>query len=74
MTLSAVTTVGKINLNPGRPTLDATHLDALCDLYLEDAARRVLPVTLQGYTYALALFRRWWQFVAPGLDLAIDPP
>jgi integrase len=60
--------MGSINLSPGRPALDATHLDALCELYLEDAARRVLPVTLQGYSYALGVFRHWWADVGPQMN------
>lgn len=55
----------RINLNPGRPALDARELDALLDLYLDDVAMRKSQRTTHDYAYALSLFRAWWQRQGP---------
>lgn len=57
----------QIDLNPARPALHARELDALLALYLEDVALRKNERTARDYTYALSLFRDWWQANGPRL-------
>jgi len=48
-----------------RPTLDARHLDALIEHYLQDVDRRSDPKTARGYGHKLRHFREWWRRAGP---------
>jgi integrase/recombinase XerC len=63
--------VGRIDLRPAEPSLDAHHLDALIAVWLDDCARRLPIETVAGYAEKIAYFRRWWTDVAPGQECTL---
>lgn len=61
-------TVVPINLAPGAPMLDGTHLPQLIDLYLEARATRLDAQTIRGYRHKLRPFLNWWETTGPEID------
>lgn len=57
--------VGRIDLRPAEPSLDAHYLDALIVVWLDDCARRLPQTTADGYAEKIIYFRRWWAEVGP---------
>lgn len=53
-----------ITLDASVDALDATHLLALLDLWLDDCRSRLPAATVAGYKSKLAYFRDWWAGVA----------
>lgn len=66
--MPAQTQIVPINLAPGAPTLDGTHLPRLIDLYLEARATRLDAQSIRGYRQKLRPFLTWWQAAGPGVD------
>lgn len=62
------TTMGRINLAPDEPALDARQLDALIGLWLDDCRSRLAAETVEGYGYKIAYFREWWARAGPERD------
>ncbi len=60
--------MGAINLSPSEEILEAVHLDALIQLWLDDCATRLPKHTVEGYATKIVHFRRWWAAVGPDLD------
>lgn len=54
-----------INLSPALPTLDATNLPDLVELYLADCDTRLADTTCASYRFALGYFTRWWAETGP---------
>lgn len=54
-----------INLSPVQPTLDASNLPGLVDLYLADCETRLADTTCASYRFALGYFTRWWAETGP---------
>ena len=55
----------KINLRPAEPALDGRQLDDLIQLWLDELARDLPPLTVNGYAFRLAYFRDWWRQEGP---------
>lgn len=60
--------MGRINLRPQAPALDAQELDALIELWLADCRSRLSAGTADGYAYKIAYFRAWWAEAGAGKE------
>jgi len=60
-----------INLEPVQPALDATMLSRLVEIYLLDCETRLVPITVDGYRFALTYLVRWWETAGPAADYQI---
>lgn len=59
--------VGRINLQPAEPVLDASHIEQLIVCWLDDCALRLPAETIDGYRYKIQYFCDWWAERGPGL-------
>lgn len=62
-----------INLDASVDALDAEHLLAVVDLWLEDRRARLPAYTVNGYASKLAYFRDWWTGVAAWKSYELTP-
>ena len=59
------TTPQKINLKPAEQVLDGRQLGDLIQLWLDELARDLPPLTVAGYAFRVAFFREWWATEGP---------
>ncbi len=57
-----------IRLDPERPALDARHLDALIEMWLQNRRRRLAAKTAADYADKIRYFREWWAVEGPTVD------
>jgi site-specific recombinase XerD len=57
-----------IRLDPERPALDARHLDALIEMWLQNRRRRLAAKTAADYADKIRYFRDWWKLEGPTVD------
>jgi site-specific recombinase XerD len=62
------TTTQRINLKPAEQVLDGRQLDDLIQLWLDELARDLPPLTVSGYAFRVAFFRDWWAAQGPSRD------
>lgn len=63
----------KITLRPATPTLDATNIMQLCDLYLDALRPRVARSTLAALTVTLQRWRAFWTDHAQACNHVLTP-
>ena len=55
-----MSTIGKINRNPDKPSFNLFDYQWLIDAWLKDRARHVSDNTVRGYSQKIHYFQAWW--------------